>query len=595
MNQAWFEMNDVRSKKFAKTVWVPIRALHTLVEKGKYAHLGYIEEFFGSGSIAVETDDKDKALELEWMDVGSSSDTKGYYDDMYIPSDVFKSHQNDLLATHLVLDQHINGIDKREWHLSQDFVVTLGLLREGDIWISPNEGYIEVAKLTRNKDGDPCLLEVRAEHLKDYLCARDMGLYISSYYSRVAVTEDDSFLSWEDDDIEEVKGLVRWSGRKMAIHEGNGEHFGSHVAVMHLGRTSADGSDDIPDISELPTDENSVFSTWEKSFEGRKLFRIDGEVWKNEWIDPAKLSPRIKYDESIPTIFFIVDEEGTKENKETLKHGGKWLWFKPDVIMALSHRRGGSLGWYTAHTGDARCSPDNRIHFGINDIGLVNVYAKDIALLPDWQQLIWSGYNISPEGGVSKELSASQVHATPAKTQAPEAYLFQGLEKLNELSQKNLGISLFREHEYISELKSKVHRFRAIDDAGLYALAKDIARITADSLNVSEIYTLVPEAKKDKLGSLKSLEKLLASNIDKGIARAMMSSLVGVYELRLADAHLPKSTIYDAFDLLKIDRSKPIIFQAYQMLSSCVSSIYGIIQVIEHWSLSINPGANNNE
>ncbi len=584
MNQSWFEMNDIRTKKFAKTVWIPIRALQTLTESGKYAYHGYVEEFFGCGSIAVKIEDKDKALELRWSDVGSSSDNRGYYDNgEYTPADVFTSF-SDISAIHLVLDQHINSVDKREWHLSQDFVTTLGLLREGDIWVSPNEGYIEVAKLTRNKDGEACLMEVRAEHLKDYLCARNMGLYISSYYSRAAVVKDGSFLSWIDDDIEEVKNAVRWSGRTMEIHEGNGEHFGSHASVMHVGRTSTDGSDDIPNISELPTNENSVTSTWDKTFDGRKLFRIDGEVWADEWINPAKLSPRIKYDEPTPTIFFIVDEEGTKENRETLKRGGKWLWFKPDVIMALSHRRGGSLGWYTAQTGDVRCSPDNRIHFGINSIGLVNVYAKDIALLPEWQQQIWSGYNISPEGGVSDELSASQVHAVPVSTQAPEAYLFQGIDKLNELSQKNLGITLFREHEYITELKSKIHRFRAIDDAGLYALAKDIARITADSLNVSDIQSVVAPPDK-KFGSLKSLEVLIASQVEKEVARNIMSPLVGAYELRLADAHLPKSTIDEAFILLSIDRSKPIVFQAYQMLSVCVTSLYTIIKILDSWKV----------
>ncbi len=594
MDQSWFEMNDIRSKSFSKTVWVPIRALQTISKSGEYAYPGYVEEFFGCGSIAAKVKDKDKALELDWMDTGSSNNHRGYYEDgKYIPSDTFVSYRNDLTAIHLVLDQHINNIDKGEWHLSQDFVITLGLLRENDVWISPNEGYIEVAKLTRSRDGKPCLLEVRAEHLKDYLCARGMGLYISSYYSRTEVVADDSFLSWVDDDIEEVEDHVRWSGRRMAIHEGHGEHFGSHASVMHIGRTGADGSDDIPDISELPTDKNSVFSSWEKSFEGRKVFRIDGEVWKSEWIDSAKLSPRIKDDKPIPTIFFIVDEEGTKENKETLKSGGRWLWFKPDVIMALAHRRGGSLGWYTAHTGDVRCSPDHRIHFGINDIGLVNVYAKDIALLPDWQQQIWSGYNVSPEGGVSKELSASQVHAEPAHTQAPEAYLFQGIEQLNELSKKNLGITLIRDHEYVSELKSRIHRFRAVDDSGLYALAKDIARVTADSLNVSEMHSLMPSAKKEKLGSLKSLEKLIASQTNKSIARSMMSSLVGAYELRLADAHLPKSTIDDTFSLLNIDRSNPMVFQAYQMLSSCVSSIYGIIKVLENWNPDTIEGDNN--
>jgi hypothetical protein len=67
------------------------------------------------------------------------------------------------------------------------------------------------------------------------------------------------------------------------------------------------------------------------------------------------------------------------------------------------------------------------VHFGINSRGLVNVYAKDIALLPDWQQKIWAGYNIGPDGKVSEELLASQAEAQPADTQAPEVFLGKGL------------------------------------------------------------------------------------------------------------------------------------------------------------------------
>jgi hypothetical protein len=56
----------------------------------------------------------------------------------------------------------------------------------------------------------------------------------------------------------------------------------------------------------------------------------------------------------------------------------------------------------------------------MNKLGIVNAFAKDIALLPEWQQKIWSGDNISSEGGVSEELLDSQMRAMLANTQAPE-------------------------------------------------------------------------------------------------------------------------------------------------------------------------------
>ena len=309
-----------------------------------------------------------------------------------------------------------------------------------------------------------------------------------------------------------------------------------------------------------------------------------GELWRNEWVEPAKLSLRVRGDKIPATVFFITDEEGTKESGNSLTSGGKWLWFKPDVTMALYHRRGGMLRWYTKDTGSVSCSPDYSVHFGVNDLGLVNSYAKNIGMLPEWQQQIWAGHNVPPEGGISSELFASQVRAEPATTQAPEDFLKKGIEQANTFAQENLNIALFREHESVPELLGKIHRFRAVDETGLYALAKDIARLIADNLDAAEMQKIVPPPKKTKWGSLKSLENLLASKIDSKTARSMMSSLVGVYELRHADAHLPSSDVEEAFDLLGIDRSLPLIHQAHQMLHSCVSSIYGVVKVMQNWN-----------
>jgi hypothetical protein len=54
--------------------------------------------------------------------------------------------------------------------------------------------------------------------------------------------------------------------------------------------------------------------------------------------------------------------------------------------MDILSVRGGNLQWYTAQTGAVGFLQSGRVHFGINTLGLINVYAKDIALLPDWLQ-----------------------------------------------------------------------------------------------------------------------------------------------------------------------------------------------------------------
>ena len=58
----------------------------------------------------------------------------------------------------------------------------------------------------------------------------------------------------------------------------------------------------------------------------------------------------------------------------------------------------------TRDTGTLACKLGGGVHFGVNELGLHKVVAKDIAMLPDWRQQIWSSFNVPPSGGVSQEL-----------------------------------------------------------------------------------------------------------------------------------------------------------------------------------------------
>ena len=582
MNQDWFEMQDIRRRNFSKSVWIPLRAVLIKERAGRYGYEGYREDFFGSGSIAVPTIHLQAAKELDWMDIGISQHHFGYVEDeAYIPADIYRDHSG-FDGVHLVLYQMSYDDDPQKWHLNQDLILSLGLTREGNSWICPRDGYTQVARLKVTENNEPTLLEIKAQYLKDYLCARKMALYMTHYYSRDLITDDASYIDWLDGIKSEENELDRWKGRVMPIHEG-GEPFGEKMAIFHVSRTDVKETDDVPDISGLPSDENTESKSWEREFEGRKLYRISGELWRNEIIKPGKRSPKVRGDKIASTIYFILDADGSKVCGQALIDSGKWLWFKPEVIMALCRRRGGGLSFYTQQTGSVTCSYGYGIHFGVNELGLVNVYAKDIGQLPEWQQQIWAGYNIGPDGGVSSELLASQVNAEPADTQAPEAFLSKAIEEVKELSLKKLGIKIFRDHEAIPELLPKIHRFRAIDQASFYALAKDLARLIVDSIDTSAIQSIAPPPEGKTLGSIKSLENLLASRWDRNGIRKMTASFVGVYELRHADAHLPSNEIDDAFNLIQIDRSLPFVHQGHQMLDHVVSSMYGVIEALERW------------
>ncbi|WP_163574070.1 hypothetical protein [Halomonas faecis] len=583
MNQDWFEMKDIRRKSFAKSVWIPLRTVLHNEKQGKYGYEGYKEDFFGTGSVAIPVDKIDSAKKLGWMDVGISHEHSGWVEDgEYIPAEVYRDYSGEFEGVHLVLEQRTYDDSPNIWHINQDIVVTLGLVQEGNSWVCPKDGYIEVVRLKKADDSAPALIEIKSQYLKDYLCARGLALYMTHYHNRAIICDDASHISWRDGYSQESNEQDSWEGIVREIHEG-GYLFGEKMAVFHVSRTDVDESEDVPDISGIPTDENTRGESWERGFDGRKLYRISGELWRNEIIMPGTVSPKVRGDEVEPTVFFITDAEGNKSCGRDLVDSGKWLWFKPELMMALYHRRGGHLSFYTAQTGRVSCSYGHGVHFGVNELGLINVYAKDVGLLPEWQQQIWAGYNVAPEGGVSAELLASQVRAEPADTQAPEEFLSKGIEEVNKLSQEKLGIKLFQNHNAIPELLEKTHRFRSIDEASFFALAKDLARLIADSLDAQAMQGIVSPPKGQKWGTLKSLEHLLASKYNREFVRKITASLVGVYELRHADAHLPSSKIEDAFSLIEIDRDLPFIHQGFQMLHHVVSSVYGVAEGLRRW------------
>lgn len=583
MNQSWFEMQDIRKRKLDKSVWVPLRSQKSIRNNIEYGYLDYQEEYIGHGTLMIPIDKKDEAEKISWSDLGGGHPQGlNFVYGEYSPSDIFETES--FSGTYLVLDQTFdNSVDNNEWHLHQDLVINLGLKREGDIWVCPRQGYVEVARLERDKEGSPVLLEIKNQFLKDYLNAKDCGLYITSYFSRDKIFDNKSVLSWSEDEKYAEDGKDIWECRVLEIHEG-GFGFGEKIAISHVGRIDVDENEDVPDMTSFPTNDNVKSEFYEKSFKGKKLFRIIAELWKYEWINPAKTSPiTLGHKENID-IFYIADATGNKESGKELTKGGKWLWFKPELVSNVLSIRGSSLIWYTKDTGKISCSPAWGIHFGVNDLGLITVYAKDIGKLPLWQQQIWSAYNIAPDGGISKELHASQVRAEPSPTHAPEAFLEQVLNEINAAAKSHLNVPFFRGHQSVKEIINSIHRFRAVDQKGLFSLAKDIARIIADDIDTESLQKIAVPPKGTKWGSIKTVEKLLTLKIPTENARKITSPLVGVYELRHGDAHLPSSEIDNAFKLINIDTSLPTVIQGYQMLYECVNNLHIILSIIENWN-----------
>jgi len=206
-------------------------------------------------------------------------------------------------------------------------------------------------------------------------------------------------------------------------------------------------------------------------------------------------------------VDFIVEASGERKTGAELASARvHWLWFRPDVVPAIFAVRGSVLDWNTAFTGRVGCSPAYKVEFGINPLGLLTVLAKDIGELPEWHQRLWVSHNVAPDGGISKELRLIQNEQKWPDTQAPENFLKTALNRLNDASKASFDIDVIRPHKDFEDILDSCHRFRAHDKASLYSLAKDIARVTADSIDAGAINAAI----KIKENPLKALQALVA-------------------------------------------------------------------------------------
>ena len=180
MDQSWFEMQDLRKRKLDKSSWVPLRAEVSIKNDVDFGEIGYHNERTSQNSLMIPVDKKGVIENLDRNDIETIYEHDfNFVLGEYSQTDTYEA--DGFQGTYLVLDQTFdNNFDNHEWHLHQDLVISLGLKREGDIWVCPREGYVEVVKLERDKDGSPKVLQIKNQFLKDYLCARNCGLYLTS-------------------------------------------------------------------------------------------------------------------------------------------------------------------------------------------------------------------------------------------------------------------------------------------------------------------------------------------------------------------------------------------------------------------------------
>lgn len=292
----WFQMPEIRRRRLSTAVWIPLRQSETLTVGGTDRKPGFYEETLCVGSLGVYADQRDSGKKLSWHDIGliHTPGPYAYNDGRYKPADQYHFHDDGpAIGVELVILNRLNSDHDTEWLINQDLIVALRLLREGDSWVRPDEGYIEVIRQRRGSNNRVVAIEIRAEHLRDYLCARSLALRLVQYRQRLQIVANASHIPWYGAPVSENTANERFQLRTFSIREDGG--LLGRVAVMKAWRTDVDHDVDVPEFGP-ETDSNTDFESYEFERSGPTIERVEGELWRDEWIESAAMSERVRGD-----------------------------------------------------------------------------------------------------------------------------------------------------------------------------------------------------------------------------------------------------------------------------------------------------------
>ncbi len=573
MNQEWILQTKETRRAFAEATWVPLRASRN-DEQGEVRKVGYVSEYFGCGSVAFPPEHREVAERLSWSDIGIGHNVQpyAYEDGHYSPIDQYQYNDKEPIGVELVFEHRQPVVGGTQWILNPDLVVALHLIKDGGNWVRPEEDFVIVAREVLDEKDGHRLIEIKREFLMDYLAARNLSLRLSYYRQRVENVLALEGSAYENlDDSEQERDGGRFELRVRSLDD----VFGGSWATFRAWRTDVDEDEDAP-VMGPESDDNTDYETGHGRHSGFDGVRVEGEFWRDEWIEHRGQSVRVRGDADRNLPQFIVETDGMRMSSSELDYEdvGRWLWFRSSIVNELLGHRGFSLGWYTAETGGIRSTSGYVTHFGVNSSDLVTVYAHDVARLAAWEQHIWAAHNVVPDGKVSNELLSAQVKAQVAPTHAVEEMLFESMRMLEGGFRENFGVGLYTHEIDDVEVMQHVSRFASKDQASLLRLAKELVRVFSDRLDVRALRKLSTHAEKEKLGSNKLLQDILAQKVGAEKARRIFGPIAGTYDMRVGDAHPTSSKIGEALKLAEIDVSRSFMRQGEQLIHNFGRSVW---------------------
>lgn len=262
------------------------------------------------------------------------------------------------------------------------------------------------------------------------------------------------------------------------------------------------------------------------------------------------------------------------------------LYFKPEVMNALLAIQEARIEWKEKYNGKISSSSDSPLDFFTNDTGLINAIAKDVAMLPPSEKHIWASHSYKLNDEIWEKVRQAQnkrvqLESRYGSKQAPETKLFNALESVNHVFRDKFDVVLFSGHDGLKSFTRKIHRFRAVDEDGLRALAKDVVKGSIKRMDKQNLLRALGENEAD-LEPLKIFEKFLVRHTG---GNKQMAQLTELDNLGKMGAHSSSSDIEICYTCLNIDRQNSYVTQGVNLLQSVAEAFESIDNDLEKYDI----------
>ena len=577
LNQSWLEQKDIRCIKFDDQDWIPIYGFKYGEERLKFPQIGHYEEFQEFRGAVINEENQSLAEEIKSWETWSNDEAYEYDSDDYpYPySHQFNCLNDRPIGFRLVVSQFLSNDFPAQVHLHQDFIVAYNLIFDGKGWIRPKKHNEKVVRYIFDENQEVVRIEVKATLLKDYLSIRG-ALYRLYYYSgRRFVQKDKPNFDWEEE-----KTISKLPNDRCTAYVEHTDFRGERISASSIKSESSNNDENTK--VEMPNVGNDIVAnagsdsakTGDVSTSNRYFAYC--RMWRGEWVWPND-TPRNwnASKQSENTLDLKTDaggrlKQGVSNSDETLPY----RWFQPQAIHNLLLERNARIDWRDATCGTLKYGSHSEVAFELTEDGLINVPAKDIARLSRRENRKWiahacdSGELKHGQHRMSRQM-LEQVH-----TGIPEYNLTLAIEQVNQSFIQRFRMPLLLPRDEMHNVISRVHRFRAVDEDGLLALARDMTKYVLEWISPSNLHSII-KIKIPKHKTLKMLKHFL--HVENGFDNAdeIMAPLFGLYDLRNYDSHLPSisQSVEVHYRKVGVNREQPTVHQGAEMIQKVAETL----------------------